>query len=164
MTCHVCINLIHTLRLGFNVNFIHVLNRFCAQTSSFSSGGQTEEQKAVSCSAFVSSSGKNINWSHNLRSKYGADSRVVLRVVALCSMAVGCQPFGVTDCYQLPMTDRVGGYEASKEYTASIFTFIWWRKVRSADTFVPTQQTTRLHGITIHQATTWLSWSLNAKS
>lgn len=43
------------------MNFILELNGFCAQTPSFSSGGQTEESKAVSCSAFASSSGKNVN-------------------------------------------------------------------------------------------------------
>jgi len=49
---------------------------------------------------------------------------VVLRAVALCSEADGCQPFGATNCHHLQMTDRVRWYHASKEYNASIVTFV----------------------------------------
>jgi len=53
---------------------------------------------------------------------------VVLRAVALCSEADGCQPFGATNCHHLQMTDRVRWYHASKEYNASIVTFVWRRR------------------------------------
>jgi hypothetical protein len=58
----------------------------------------------------------------------GKIHNVVLQAVALCSVADGCQPFGATNYHHLQMTDRVGWYHASKEYTAAIFTFVWRRR------------------------------------